>query len=262
MMRTAATTRPFRWLAKAATAFACILAMLPQAAHADWNWGWGKKVTGSGVSKTETRQVSGFSGLSLGVSAKVEIRQGSSESVTITGDDNIVPLVETVVEDGKLKVRWTERNLNTSYKVLKLVVEAKTMESIGVAGSGDVVAETLSAKTFSANVAGSGDIRINNLIADNVTAKIAGSGDMEFGGKAGSLETKISGSGDIRAGKLETKTSSVSIAGSGNVTLWAAEKLRVSVAGSGDVRYYGDPEVSKSVAGSGNVKRLGKSPNA
>ncbi len=249
-------SRFVRWIAPAAAALA--MAMVPMEAQADW--GWGKKVTGSGVSKTEMRQVSGFSGLALGVAAKVEIRQGNNEGVTITGDDNIVPLVETVVEDGKLKVRWTERNINASYKELKLVVDAKTMESVSVAGSGDVVAETLNAKKFSANVAGSGDVRVRNLTAESVSAKIAGSGDVELGGKAGSLECKISGSGDIKADNLETKSSSVSIAGSGNVSLWAVESLKVSVAGSGDVRYYGDPQISKSVAGSGNVKRLGKAP--
>ena len=30
----------------------------------------------------------------------------------------------------------------------KLVVDAKTMESVGVSGSGDVMAETINAKTF------------------------------------------------------------------------------------------------------------------
>ncbi|MBL8520483.1 MAG: DUF2807 domain-containing protein [Betaproteobacteria bacterium] len=248
------------WFAPAAAMLA--LSLSPLNAHADWNWGWGKKVTGSGVSKTDSRQVSGFSGLSLGVSAKVEIRQGNTEAVTLTGDDNIVPLVETVVEDGKLKIRWNERNLNTSYKELKIVVDAKSMESIGVAGSGDVTADTLNARKFSVSVAGSGDVRIRQLTAESVSAKIAGSGDVELGGKAGSLETKISGSGDVRAGNLETKSSTVSIAGSGNVTLWAQESLKVSVAGSGDVRYYGDPEVKQSVAGSGRLKRIGKSPGA
>ena len=80
--------------------------------------GAGAKITSSGVSKTESRQVSGFQACRFGITAKVEIRQGTSEGVTITGDDNIVALVETVVEDGKLKVRWNERNLSTSYKEL------------------------------------------------------------------------------------------------------------------------------------------------
>lgn len=246
------------WMAPLAAALT--FAFVPMQAHADW--GWGKKITGSGVSKTESRQVSGFSGMSLGITAKVEIRQGTSEGVTITGDDNIVALVETVVEDGKLKVRWNERNLSTSYKELKLVVDAKTMESVGVSGSGDVMAETINAKTFKASVAGSGDIHIRNLTAGSATASISGSGDIELGGKADSLASKIAGSGDVKAGKLETKSSTVSIAGSGNVTLWATEKLKVSVAGSGDVRHYGDPEISKSIAGSGSIKRLGKSPDA
>jgi hypothetical protein len=239
---------------------AITLAATPTAARADWNWGWVKRVTGSGVSKTETRHPGSFNGVSLGLSAKVEVKQGNNESITITGDDNIVPLIETEIENGKLKIRWTERNLSVNYKNLVILVEAKDIESLSIAGSGDIVADTLNAKEFKVSVAGSGGVRIKQLNAGEVTASISGSGDIHLAGRAQSIKTKIAGSGDIKAGNLETKSASVSIAGSGNVALWTTDTLSVSVAGSGDVRYYGDPNVSQKVAGSGSVKRMGKAP--
>ncbi|HEX4858211.1 MAG TPA: head GIN domain-containing protein [Usitatibacteraceae bacterium] len=249
-------------LRRFAGAFAALLLAAPLAAHADWNWGWGKKVSGSGVSKTETRQASGFTGIGLAVSAKLEVRQGASEGITLVGDDNILPLIETVVESGRLKIRWAEKNLNTSYKDLRIIVDAKTVESLSVAGSGDIHADALAAKDFSASISGSGDIRIKTLTADKASAKISGSGDIVIGGKVQGFEAKIAGSGNVQAGRLEARSVAISIAGSGDATVWPSESLSASVAGSGDIKYYGDAKVSKSIAGSGSVKRLGISPGA
>ncbi len=60
------------------------------------------RITGSGVARTETRNVGDYHAIGLGVHANVEIRQGGSEGVTITGDDNIIGRVETVVDRGTL----------------------------------------------------------------------------------------------------------------------------------------------------------------
>src|SRR3954464_9673522 len=81
-----------------------------------------RQVTGSGVSRTETRSAAGFQGVALGVDAALEIRQGPTEGLTITGDDNIVPLVETVVDHGVLQVRWTRGDYAATYKGLRIVV--------------------------------------------------------------------------------------------------------------------------------------------
>ncbi len=242
--------------------FACATLLAATPAHAwDWNIGWGvKSVKGSGVVKTESRSVSGFSEVSVSIPAVVEIIQGNGESVTVEGDDNIVPLVETVVESGKLKIRFAEKKISVTTKLLKVVVNAKTVEGLSVAGSGDIRAAKLQSAKLKVSIAGSGDVNIVSLDADTVKASIAGSGNFTAGGKAKTVETSISGSGDLKIGKLESDSVRVSIAGSGDATVWAKEALKVSVAGSGDVKYYGDAKVSQSVAGSGSVRRLGTAP--
>ncbi|MEO8102771.1 MAG: head GIN domain-containing protein [Betaproteobacteria bacterium] len=247
--------------------FLCLLACagllgFAPAAHAwDWNLGWGgKTVKGSGVAKTETRPVSGYTRISLSIPAQVEIVQGSSEGLTIEGDDNIVPLVETVVENGGLKIRFAEKNLSTSSKLLKVVVNAKYIDGLSVAGAGDLHAANLKSPVLKASIAGSGDVKIDRLDAESLIVSIAGSGNFAAGGKAKAVETKVAGSGDLKIGRLEANDVKVSVAGSGDATVWARESLKVSVAGSGDVKYYGDAKVSQSVAGSGSVKRLGTAP--
>jgi len=231
-----------------------------EALASDWNWGPWKSVSGSGTLKSETREVSGFTGIALSLNASVEIRQGGSEGVTIETDDNVLPLIETVVENATLKIRPTTRNTTFSTKKLKIVVNARNLDRIDIAGKGDIHAEALKVADLKAGISGAGDLRIKSLEAEALSISIAGSGDFEAGGRADKVRANIAGSGDIKAGKLDAKAVEINIAGSGDATLWARNSLKVSIAGSGDVGYYGDAQLQNSIWGSGSVKRLGAAP--
>ena len=54
--------------------------------------------TGSGKALSETRAVSGFQAIALPGSIDVVVRQASSEGVQVRADDNVLPLVQTIVE--------------------------------------------------------------------------------------------------------------------------------------------------------------------
>src|SRR5215212_8679511 len=62
-------------------------------------------VRGSGVMASETRSVSGFSEVALSGTGDVRIAQSGQESLTIEAEDNLLPLLETFVEDGRLTLR-------------------------------------------------------------------------------------------------------------------------------------------------------------
>lgn len=209
----------------------------------------------------ETRAVSGYNSVALSAPINVELVQGDAEGVVLDGEDAALADIETIVEDGSLKIR------NKAYidvpGMSKVVarVSVKTIDALSTRGSGDIRAAALKCKDLKISIAGSGDVRVAALAADGLHVSIAGSGDMFVAGKVDTVSTSIAGSGDMRAGKLESRQSSVSIAGSGDAMLWAHEQISVSIVGSGDVRYYGDPKVKSSVLGSGSVARAGASPS-
>lgn len=195
---------------------------------------------GSGRSATENRAVSGFTGVAISIPAKLDIVQGGTESLSITADDNVLPEIESVVEGGVLKLRFRQRFGAVVDTRIRVTVGAKAIESLTLAGSGDIHA--------------------TRLDTPRLAVKLAGSGEVKLSGRAGSFDLNISGSGGVEAAKLDTKRAAISIAGSGDAVLWTRESLSVRVAGSGDIRYYGDPAVEKSLAGSGSVRRLGAAP--
>jgi hypothetical protein len=58
-------------------------------------------VKGSGVMKTETRAVTGFQAVALRGSMNIVLRQGGHEGLQLSGDDNVLPLIDAVVVDRK-----------------------------------------------------------------------------------------------------------------------------------------------------------------
>jgi len=216
--------------------------------------------TALAVDRQEARGVSGFTGLSLRAPVNVDLVQGDSEGLVLEGDPDAIARIETVVENGTLKIRYSAHEHAWNLAKIRAHVRMKTVESLAIAGSGDIAAQSLRAKDLRVSISGSGDVRIGALAADHLSASISGSGDLSVAGKAERTETSIAGSGDLKAARLESREARVSIAGSGDATVWAKDQVSVSIVGSGDVRYYGDPRLERSVAGSGSVQRLAAAP--
>jgi hypothetical protein len=246
-------------LAAAAVALTPVLSPAPALA-AGWSFGKSEQVQGSGNMKRETRQVSGFKGLAMALPGQVEIRTGGSEGLSIETDDNLLPLIETVVEDGTLNIR-NKNKANIRTRNLKIVVQTRGLERLALAGSGSIDADRMAGQRVQLDLGGSGNIRIGKAEGDAISVNLGGSGDLKVNeGSARKLSASVGGSGTIDMTRVRLDTASVNLAGSGSATLWVQKALDMSVAGSGDVNYYGDPQVSKTVLGSGSARRLGPAP--
>jgi hypothetical protein len=217
-------------------------------------------VKGNGVIRTQARNVSGFTGVGLGISARVEVRQGDAEGVTIEADENLLPLIETSVKDGTLEIKPARRNLSLNSKTIKVVVQARRIDSLSLGGSGSISADSLRAGKLSLEVGGSGTIDLKRVQADKIAAAIGGSGDVKLAGAAQRLDISIGGSGDIAASALVADQVAVSIGGSGSADVAARKLLDVTIAGSGSVNYSGDPKVTQTTVGVGHIKRVGPLP--
>lgn len=241
---------------------ACALALpaVPvQASPLDWISG--NSVQGSGKLQKQTREVGSFNGVALNVPGNVELRIGNTDSITIEADDNILPLIDTVVENGTLRIRPAKRNANFRQTNLTIVIQARHVERISVGGSGGVVATGLRGDRLRFDVGGSGSISARDLDSPMVSVAIGGSGNFTASGKTEQLTASIGGSGNIQAGRLAARDVQVSIGGSGAAEVWAKDDLTISIGGSGEVSYYGDPRISRSMQRSSSIRRLGSAPN-
>lgn len=241
-------------------ALAAAPAMWPVASHA-------ATTQGSGTAATDTRTVPEFQAIGLSGGMDLVVRQGPTQSVQVQADDNLLPLLETVVESGSkgatLLVRWKRESggwfgngsgVNPRTKVLVTVVVPR-LTALSTAGAGDIRLETFSTPVLQVAISGSGDTRLEGLSTDELGVRIAGSGNVSGKGTAAKTSVSISGSGEVKLTEMRSDEVKVSIAGSGDAAVNAQKTLSVSIAGSGDVVYVGNAEVKSSVAGSGSVKK-------
>lgn len=241
---------------------ALVMALPAASAIAAGNsWFSAGHVQGNGNIKKQNRELGHFTGVAFSLPGNVELRLGNTESITIETDDNLLPLIETVIENGTLRIRTVKKNLGIETRTLKIVVQAKEIDSLALGGSGSIDSDALKGGKVHVDLGGSGSINIKGIEADSVSVSLGGSGNLKTGpGATNKLSLSIGGSGEVQLGQIKASDVSVSIGGSGQSTVWATNALSVSIAGSGDVNYYGDPKTSKSVVGSGGLRRLGGAP--
>lgn len=256
-MKTNRTRSNFLRAAVLGAALACAYAPMQASA---WPWG-SEQVIGNGNVRQQARQVEHFTGLSMELPGQLELRMGNNENITIETDDNLEPLIETVVDNGVLRIRPSKRRLNLRTQNLKIVVNARQIELLTLGGSGSINADKLHSPRLKLVLGGSGKMNVQEIRSESLSVSVGGSGTMTgASGRADKVAISIGGSGNVDLGKVTALNTTVSIGGSGNVKVWPKDALSVSIGGSGNVSYYGDPKVSKSVAGSGSIRRVGSEP--
>lgn len=194
----------------------------------------GNEVRGSGRAVTETRTVPEFASLDVSGAYRVEITVGTPQSVELSGDDNLLPLIRTELKDGALVVDSKE-NLNPAGElVLRVrVADIRRVES-----------------------SGSSKITVRGVKNERLFLDLSGSAKVEAEGQTGRLDVSISGSADVDTQALQAEMVYVNISGSAAAKVAAAKSLDASISGSGSVRYKGAPEVKKRVSGSGSIEPL------
>ena len=216
------------------------------------------RVDGSGKVTTDNRQVSKVSAVELRGFGDLDIVQGDTESLSLTGEDNILPLITTEVDSkGTLHIGVKKGESVTTHEKLKYSLSVKSLNGLVLSGSGNIhVKELKNSGTFDVSLEGSGNVKLERIEANALKVSLAGSGGVTVAGEAPEQTVDIAGSGDYEAAKLKSKTAKLSVAGSGDVEIWATDTLDVSVDGSGDVEYKGKPTVKKQVHGSGSVEPM------
>src|SRR4051812_30779891 len=116
-------------------------------------------VQGSGTLKTETRPAEGFTAVEIHGSGHLILERTGTESLAVTTDDNLMPLIETKVENGTLKLTIA-KNTSISPTKLEYRVTVKDVQHLGITGAGNIDATKLEGDKLSASISGAGDIKL------------------------------------------------------------------------------------------------------
>jgi hypothetical protein len=211
-----------------------------------------------GVTKSESRDVSGFDSITISAFGEVQIRQGVMESLTIEAPSDYLRYVETIVENKTLNITTRRGFIGAPVRRVIYTITVKDLKSLQLSGAGAIkILDGLQTQDFSLNLSGAGSIEIDSLTARSLTVNFASAGAIVIAGKVDTQTVNLSGVGGYESGDLESKSVNLNLTGAGSATVWATETLDVTVSGVGSINYYGSPQVRQSITGLGSVNSKG-----
>jgi len=193
----------------------------------------GKSVAGSGVAKTESRSVADFDSVNLSGMGKVIIRQSDKETLSVSADDNLLPLLQSKVINGTLQLDVAPGVDLKPTRTVEFDIDVKKLTNITVSGAGDIQANDINGKELAVSLSGAGNVALSGQVTD--------------------VRLTLAGAGNVDAAGLKAHQATVDSSGVGHAVVNASDKLNVNLSGIGSVEYIGTPQLEKNISGIGKV---------
>jgi len=185
------------------------------------------RVKGSGIMKTEKRSLAPFDSLEVSCNGSIQAHTQGQEGLEISGDDNIIPLITTEVNNGILYIRSSKEY--NSRDNLVIIVSAPDLKKFVFSGAGKA--------------------NLSNVKNDRVEITLAGAGSLTASGETKEADIKLSGAGSVDTKNLHAVNAKVNSTGIGSVEIYVTGQLDAKTSGIGEINYYGSPKIVNRRAG-------------
>jgi putative autotransporter adhesin-like protein len=189
-------------------------------------------IKGDGVVTTTNRPIADFSAMKANGAYQIKWSSGKP-AITISTDQNLLPLITTSVTGDTLDIDWKE-NLRPT-KGIMINVSSASLKEVRLNGAVSLTAS---------NVSGP-DLKLESNGASSINVE----------GSVKNLEANFSGAGNLSAKALQTQTARISLSGACSADVTVTENLDASISGAGVITYGGNPKaVEKNVSGLGKIQ--------
>lgn len=209
-----------------------------------------ERITGDGNRVSQPREIGKFTGVRISGKIKVYITQGPERKLEIKADQNLLPLINTSVDNKILTIDLTDHQIDRN-ALLEAHLTTDTVHSLDISGEASV--ETVNELkgeelriTGSSGSSGNISLQYNNLICDfSSGASVKLSGNVERAIFESSAGARIEGN-NLTARKCSVNGNAGSFA-----DVKVLDELTADVSSGSVFQYSGDPSVRNINASSG-----------
>jgi putative autotransporter adhesin-like protein len=192
------------------------------------------RVKGSGIVKTDKRSLPPFASLEVMCHGSILVHTQRQEGLEIKGDDNIIPLITTEVNNGTLYIR-SSKEYNPRDK-LEIIVSAPDLKRFVFSGAGEA--------------------NLSNVKNDRIEIALIGAGSLIASGETKEADITLSGAGSVDTKNLHAINAKVNSTGLGNIEIYVTGQLDAKTSGVGEINYYGNPKsVNRQAMGLGGINQ-------
>jgi hypothetical protein len=206
---------------------------------------------GDGNQKTEMRSLTGFTAVDNRSSIPLTVTKSRDFSVTVTADQNLLPLITTQVI-GDVLVIDQVHDIDTRV-ASEVVVTLPVITAISSSGSGGSAVAGLTGEDLRVDSGGSGAVSVDGTVG-TLTLTSGGSGAVNLTGEGSNLNARLGGSGGLEANGFPVPRAEVSVTGAGGAQIVVNGDSTLSTTGSGSIEAALDGGMARfEVTGSGSI---------
>lgn len=194
-------------------------------------------IVGSGVVATEARPVASFTAISVDHPARVVVLWGGAESLEVSAEDNVLPLVTSEVRAGRLFLSLAPHQ---GLSLTREIVHRVTVRELG-----DLEAS------------GAARVELRAVAAESLSLRLSGASSVSADGRCDRLALDLSGASRADAPGLHTRSALAVVSGASHGLLRVEDELVANASGASVLEYFGDPHVTSTASGASTIRRVG-----
>ena len=205
---------------------------------------------------TKKFAVSGFNKLAMGSAFKIDVKQGSSFSVTAAGKSEDLRDIETKVSGGILKIGYEGNNWHKNRKTVTISITMPNLQGVDFSGASTAtVGEFSGVKNMDISVSGASRTTME-LSAQKVAIDVSGASSLILTGKCDVLNGEVSGASTFKGKDFPAKEVNIDASGASSAAVVASATIHAEASGASSVRYSGSvKDIHSNASGASSVKR-------
>ncbi len=212
-------------------------------------------VVGSGRPATETRTIGAFRTLRVENGFRVTVTKGE-RALSVTADDNVISLVETVVEGERLVLRLKQGTTLSSTAGVTAALTTDVLEGVEASGGARVTGPVSAVATFPLEASGGAEVNLTGLQSSLVTVEVSGGGTATLAGTTTEARLQAGGGATVVTRDLAATKVTVEVSGGSEARVSASNEVSGTASGGSTVVVSGNPAtVSVSTSGGSTVTR-------
>lgn len=215
------------------------------------NFGNGKK--GNGTIVMEDREITEpFTTIDASEGIVVYLTQADDFELNVEADENIISLIGTDIQNGRLKIHALENIGNATKKVF---VSLPDIEGLEVSSGAHINGENALRVADLDIDASSGAMLRLEVMAESLNVDASSGANMTLAGNANTVYLDGSSGANIRAKDLEADICRADGSSGANLSIHVRKELTADAGSGANIRYLGDAQVTKNKSVSGNISK-------
>lgn len=206
---------------------------------------------GSGVSKSEIREVSTFTKLRITLPAHVEVVRGEIPTLEVTTDDNLVPFILTQMNGDELVIS-SRGSFNTSIGI-QVKITASALTRIETSSASQLDVQDATADDLELVLSGASHIDWSGN-AKKLSTTASGASQATLKSPINDLDIELSGASELHGFDATTANAQIKASGASRVEVNVAGKLDAKASGASTIVYAGNPQATTKATGASTIR--------